>query len=127
MRRAKKKDKKIFKRALYLFIASFLCLWQHISVIRVGYLLGKEKEIFKELSNINRSLYIEKSAFKSPHYLNTVAANNLGLNLGNEICVRKITVAPLPKNNKGGMAVNRILSEARNLFDSKAIAKTSRK
>lgn len=122
MRIAKKKDKKIFKAALFLFITGFVCLWQHMSVIRVGYVLGKEKEIFKELANINRSLYVEKSAFKSPRYLNKVATNNLGLNLGNEVCVRKITVAPLPKDNKGRMAVSRLFK-----LDSRAIAKTSQK
>lgn len=113
--------------AVFLFAIGFMSLCQHMRVIKLGYLLGKEKSVHKELSNLNRSLYLEKTSLKSPRHLDKVACNNLGLVVSPNVTVRKINlVFPSKdfedKNNKALKRMARLLG-----FDSKAIAKPAKK
>jgi len=124
--KTRKKEKRFFIAGIFLFAIGFMYLCQHMGVIKLGYLLGKEKTIYKELFNLNRSLYFEKASLKSPRYLNNVACSNLGLNIGTGVQVRRISVVSSPRNIKNE---NRIIKRWDRLFGfgSKAIAKPSKK
>ncbi len=122
----KKKEKGIFLIAVFLFAMGFMSLCQHMRVIKLGYMLGREKSINKELFNLNRSLYLEKTSLKSPRHLDEVACNKLGLMASPDITLRRISVVAPSKNsedkNKTVKGMARFLG-----FDSKAIAKPAKK
>ncbi len=120
------KSKKIFLVGIFLFIIGFMSLCQHMGVIRLGYLLGREKIIYKELSNLNRALYFEKASLKSPRYLNNLACGNLGLNVVSGVQLRRISVVSSARDSKNE---NRISKKLARLFgfNSKAVAKPMKK
>jgi hypothetical protein len=122
----KKSGKRGFLIAISLFAIGFMYLCQHMNVIKLGYALGKEKTVHKQLSNLNKSLCLEKASFKSPHYLNKVACSNLGLNVSRESVVRKINivrrVGDSEKANKIARGLRKFFK-----FESKAIAKPANK
>lgn len=96
-----------------------------MSTIRLGYILSREKEIYKELSNLKRSLYLEKASLKSPRHLEEVACKKLGLDIGAEVVVRKISVVSTRKVSENR---DRIVSRLNRFFglNSRALAKTSK-
>lgn len=117
-------SKKIFGAVIFFFTIGFISLCQHMGLIRLGYVLSREKTAHKELSNLNRSLYFEKTSLKSPRHLGKVACGNLGLNIGAGVKVRKISIVSTAKKFK---KEDKIAGKLAGFFgfNSKAIAKPS--
>jgi len=124
--KGKKKEKRTFLVGIFLFIICFMYLCQHMGVIKLGYLLGREKIIYKELSNLNRALYFEKASLKSPRYLNNIACSNLGLNVGSGVQLRRISVVSSARNSKNENRISKSLARIFG-FNSKAVAKPMKK
>ncbi|MBL7170644.1 MAG: hypothetical protein ISS46_01460 [Candidatus Omnitrophica bacterium] len=124
--KGKKKEKRTFLVGIFLFIIGFMYLCQHMGVIKLGYLLGREKIIYKELSNLNRALYFEKASLKSPRYLNNIACSNLGLNVGSGVQLRRISVVSSARNSKNENRISKSLARIFG-FNSKAVAKPMKK
>jgi hypothetical protein len=78
-----------------------------MSVIRLGYTLNREKGIYKNLSNLNRSLKIENAYLKSPRYLNKLSNADLGLTSGLPAALRKVSILPAPET-KGKLTNKRL-------------------
>ena len=95
-----------------------------MNVIKLGYNLSREKAVYKELSNFNRTLKLEKTYLNSPRYLNKLASADLGLMAGTQVVVRKVSIispGESPKN-KTTKRLARLLG-----FNSEALAKTVKK
>ena len=95
-----------------------------MNVIKLGYNLSREKAVYKELSNFNCSLRLEKTYLNSPRYLNKLASADLGLMAGTQVVVRKVSIispGESPKN-KTTKRLARLLG-----FNSEALAKTVKK
>lgn len=95
-----------------------------MSVIRLGYTLSREKALYKELSNFNRTLKLEKTYLNSPRYLNKLAGADLGLVSGTPVALRKVSVISTyrPPQNKIINKLARFFG-----FNSEALAKTVKK
>lgn len=109
---------------LFLFVCGFMALCQHMNVIRLGYTLSREKALYKELSNFNRTLKLEKTYLNSPRYLNKLASADLGLATMRPVVVRKVSIIPSQdsQKNKATKRLARLFG-----FNSEALAKTVRK
>jgi hypothetical protein len=120
----RKREKNIFSIGLFLFVLGFMALCQHMNVIRLGYTLSQEKALYKELSNFNRILTLEKTYLNSPRYLNKLASADLGLAAGTPALVRKVSIIPSPaaQKNKASRKLARLFG-----FNSEALAKTVKK
>lgn len=92
-----------------------------MNVIKLGYNLSREKAVYKELSNFNRTLKLEKTYLNSPRYLNKLASADLGLMAGTPVVVRKVSIIS-PGENKTTKRLARLLG-----FNSEALAKTVKK
>lgn len=95
-----------------------------MNVIKLGYNLSREKAVYKELSNFNRSLKLEKTYLNSPRYLNKLAGADLGLAAGIPVIVRKVSIispGESPKD-KTTRRIARLLG-----LNAEALAKTVKK
>ena len=95
-----------------------------MNVIKLGYNLSREKTVYKELSNFNRSLKLEKTYLNSPRYLNKVAGADLGLASGIPVVLRKVSIISPPESagNKTTKRIARLLG-----LNAEALAKTVKK